>query len=123
METIKEAQGMAKGLSQGTYKTVTLAEMGHPYASRRPRPPDDPAIINLQTGDFMRGWRRRTGNWSSGSLSCFVFNVSAHAALLEKAGGPGSLQIARPLVMRLVSSPSLRRARLRRLSLAIRKVL
>ena len=123
IENLAELQKGAKALSTGRYTSDALAKMGHPYAARRPRPPDDPAIINFQTGDFLQGWRRRTGTWQAGVLCSTVFNVSAHAALLEHAGGPGSLQIARPLVMRLASSSSLRRARLRRLSLAIRKVL
>jgi hypothetical protein len=119
--TLIDVQAEAKRFSQGGYKTDVLAQMGHPYAKRRPRPPQDTAIINLQTGDLFRGWRRRTGNWRGGTLSSFVFNVSRDAALVEAMGQRGSPSIRRPLTERI--PPLVRRVRLARLRAAIRKVI
>jgi hypothetical protein len=119
--TLLDIQAEAKRLSRGVYKTETLAKMGHPYAKRKPRPPADAGIINLQKGDLLRGWRRKTGNWSGGTLFSSVFNISAHGALVEAMGKPGSPTIARPLP--LLIPPLVRRARLARLRAVLRKVL
>lgn len=121
METIKAVQDTAKQFSRGGYSTLALTRMGHPYAKRRPRPPADPGIINYQTGNFYRGWRRRTGGWSGGTLFSYVFNVSREGQLLQ-AGGTGRSAMMERNILRLVV-PTIRRARIARLSRAIRKVL
>jgi hypothetical protein len=121
METIKKAQETARRLSTGGYKTAALTAMGHPYSKRKPNPPADPGIINLQSEDLYRGWRRKTGNWSGGTLFSYVFNTSAHAVLIEAGGTSASLQIARPLVEKV--KRTIRVGRIRRLRAAIRKVL
>lgn len=123
MISIAAVQSEAKRLSKGSFSTEALNRMGNPYARRRPRPPADPAMINLQTGDFLRGWRRKTGTWRGGVLTCTAFNISPHAELLEKGGTSSSLMIARPLVQRVLQSPALRAGRKARLRDAIRKVL
>lgn len=120
-QTVEQAQAEAKRISQGQYKTAQLIAMGHPYSKRRPRPPDDPAIINFQSGDLFRGWRRKTGNWSGGTLFSYVFNVSDHAAEIEAGGTSKSLQIARPIARRV--QQRVRAQRLHRLEAAVRRVL
>ncbi|MCW3053296.1 MAG: hypothetical protein JWN14_2466 [Chthonomonadales bacterium] len=120
-QTILAVQTEAKRLSSGNYSSATLAKMGHPYSKKRPRPPQDPGIINLQSGNFQRGWRRQTGSWSGGALSSFVFNVSREGVLLEAGGSSRSTQIRRDLVSLVL--PTIRRARRQRLSDAIRKAL
>lgn len=119
-ESVKEAQKIAISLSKGAYSSLELARMGHPYAKRRPRPPADPGIINKQTGQFLGGWRRKTGNWSGGTLFSSAFNISLHAKLLEAAPKRSS-QIARPLPSLVL--PRIRRTRMARLQAAIGKVL
>lgn len=56
-ENAKEALAIARAYSSGPFSARMLAAMGHPYARRAPRPPDRPAIINLQTGAFRAAWR------------------------------------------------------------------
>jgi hypothetical protein len=64
-EAMEKAMGIAthKGLveaqvmSQGPNSLGALAREDHPYAKRHGFPLRDPAIINEQTGAFLRDWK------------------------------------------------------------------
>ena len=88
---------VARELSSGPYKTAQLAAMGHPYRHGG-RPPQDPAIINLQTGEFYRGWRVIGPRVSGNDLATKLINQSRHARDLERGT---SRMIARPILIRI----------------------
>lgn len=95
-DAIKDTLVAAEMLSSGVYTTADLRELGHPYAKRDPRPPQDAAIINRQTGRFQRSWKPKR-------LSAFhaqVINDSPEAEFLAKKEGTARM-IARPLVERV----------------------
>ena len=68
-DEIKAAMKFAKSMSKGKYKSVQLARMGHPYATRNPRPPAPTELINRQTGKFLNSFKTDSnlnainGNW------------------------------------------------------------
>src|SRR5690242_20499263 len=51
-----DARRTAVKLSSGKFSTLKLRLMHGPYSTRDPHPPDDPAIINKQTGLFRSSW-------------------------------------------------------------------
>ncbi len=71
-ETARFAEKEADRWSQGTFKA-----RGE-YAVRNPRPPQDPGIINQQSGEFRRAWTVREvepGKWR-------LENTSPHAGYM-----------------------------------------
>ena len=64
------------------YSLKQLREMGHPYATRDPRPPVKPWIINRQTGDVHDKWRVHYQRTRDGARAT-VSNTSAHAKYLR----------------------------------------
>jgi len=96
-ENLRDAKTLAQQLSSGPYQPRTLAQLGHPYARRRFRPPAPAFIINRVTGSFWRGWRivgpHKDG---SGGYSSSLKNVAPQAAFLTSLGtkymGPRPIQ-------------------------------
>lgn len=84
-------------LSSGPYKLITLRKMGHPYSAARPNPPADPAIINVQTGNFRRSWSVKTGSFNGGTMRSFVINDSPEAGFLMAGGSADSRMMQRPI--------------------------
>jgi len=85
----ESALEIARGLSSGTISSHQLAVMGHPYARRRPRPPQDAAIINRQSGRFYHGWRLDGGK---------LVNDTGYAPFLFHGT---RRMIARPILVRI----------------------
>jgi hypothetical protein len=84
--------------SSGGFSSAQLAAMGHPYAKRAPHPPQDPGIINRQSGTFLRSWRSSGLEYTLEGLGIRVFNEAPYADYLDKGT---SLMILRPIIDRL----------------------
>lgn len=78
-----EGLRIAQDLSTGQYSSKQLRKMGHPYAKRNPRPPQDAAIINLQTGIFKSAWQVIPAAKNLNSISAFIRNDSFVADFLQ----------------------------------------
>lgn len=122
-ETLKEARNIAQtDYSSGPYSTAQLVRMGHPYSRRRPRPPQDPGIINRQTGRFISSWRidapRRTG----GRIVSRLRNTAPYAKDVTEGIVNGRwLAIRRPIAKRILRD--VRQARVERLKGVLIRVL
>lgn len=81
--SINQAIVLAKAASSGPFKAAVLAQMGHPYAKRSPRPPQDPRIINLQAGTFLADWRKADPILRPDGIASFIFNVDPVAHYLQ----------------------------------------
>jgi hypothetical protein len=114
-EILAQAQRMAVDLSSGGYTSAMLRRMGHPYATRRPAPPQSAAIINAQTGLFRGSWRtsgpRRTGSGFKSTLE----NTAGYAALLFQGT---EVMIPRPIRERIAARMRALRYRRHRKALA-----
>lgn len=94
----ERARQGAVSLSSGGYSLEALARLGHPYAKRHPNPPQDPAIINRQTGLFLRSWRTTPLERTLAGLGIKVVNDAPYADYLDQGT---SLMIRRPIIERL----------------------
>lgn len=112
----EEALKLARFYSSGPYTLSRLASLGHPYASRRPRPPQDAAIINYHAGVFYRGWKIRGPRKSGTGLVTTLFNDSPVARFLLKGT---RFMIARPIIRRI--RDRLKDTRRRLISQALKK--
>jgi hypothetical protein len=92
----------AKTLSKGKYTLAQLARMGHPYSRKHPNPPQDPAIINFQTGRFLHSWRVSPVIVHNGEAVFVVSNPVRHSQYLRPWGT--RKMIGRPVEVRLVNS-------------------
>ena len=92
---VREMKDSAEANTRGPYSLARLAEMGHPYAKRRPRPPMHPGILNKQTGRLNRSFRMGMPTVSSGTIHARIYNVDPKAERVET--GLYSRAIARPL--------------------------
>ncbi len=112
--TTKTMGEVAHELSSGTATeqmlgtAVNAGGHGHPYGhgdtgSLGPRGPipnqGDPAVINIQTGEFAAGWQENLGWWKINQLENSVTNDTEHAKLLEET--PDELQVERPIEKRI----------------------
>lgn len=104
--TVQHALSIARVLSSGRLTGAQLARMGHPYRIGGTAP-QDPAIINRQTGAFFRGWRIVGPEAKGGNLSTRLVNDAPHAALLF--GGTQKM-VARPILERIDQLVAARRA-------------
>jgi hypothetical protein len=84
----------ARAHSEGPYSSAALAAMGHPYSRRHPAAPLDPAVINVQTGQFRSSWAWRLPQESGGKLTTVVRNDDPKAD--DLASGTNRM-IPRPL--------------------------
>lgn len=105
----------ARRLSMGTYSTAMLRALGHPYARARPRPPQDPAIINMQSGEFLFGWRLRAPRVDGGVMRTRLVNIAPHAKFLPHGT---KKMIARPFEKRIRERVMTRRRALMRAALS-----
>jgi hypothetical protein len=112
--SLKTAGEIAHELSSGSATeqmlgtAVNAGGYGHPYGhgpvgalGPRGEIPNqgDPAVINIQTGEFAEGWHELTGWWKIDILENSLVNETEHAKLLEET--PDELQVARPIVARV----------------------
>lgn len=102
-QTLVKARVIARRWSSGTIKTPQLVAMGHPYAKRRWRPPQDPGLINVQTGRFKSSW---TAFSFFGAMA--GRNAAVTGVLLNTAPYSGEMEIhpfmgRRPIVDRIVA--------------------
>jgi hypothetical protein len=93
-----EALQIARDLSSGPYSSAQLKAMGHPYATRHPRPPGDVAVINRQSGRFLSGWRISGPRKTKSGLSTRLLNNTPMARILL---GGTRYMIARPILKRI----------------------
>jgi len=116
-ESLKEALAIARKLSSGTISSAQLRRMGHPY---RPggSPPQDPAIINVQSGQFRAAWRANGPFDARGGLVSQLVNTARYAALLFSGT---SRMIPRPIFQAIQRRVS--QARYRRLKAAAERAL
>ncbi len=105
-------------LSTGLYTTAMLRAMGHPYATRDPKPPQDAAIINRQTGRFHDGWRISGPRRVSGKLRTKIINETRYAIYLDHGT---QRMIKRPIRERLIER--LRPVRLKIYKKALKELL
>lgn len=96
----EQVKAEAVAFSLGPYSLKELADMGHPYSKANPQPPDDPAIINLQTGHFLRGWTLGMVQRAPDAIWITVGNYTKEADFLDRGT---NTMIRRPLVERLES--------------------
>lgn len=101
---LRYALDRARQMSSGPYSARQLAQMGHPYARRRPRPPADPAVLNVSqrrgTENLREQWRVR-GPYNSGSgLRSYLMNLASYAGYVMAPGGTDRM-IPRPIIKRL----------------------
>jgi len=86
----------AQKRSHGAFSTAELKEMYDPhgpYSKADPHPPQEPGIINIQSGAFASEWVQEITATAT-RITVSTYNVSDHAKYLE----PGtSRMIARPL--------------------------
>jgi len=116
-ESAGEALKIARELSSGRFSAAQLALLSHPYRIGG-HPPQDPAIINWQTGEFYRGWRVIGPRAAGGTLTTKLVNESPQARALERGT---SRMIARPILIRIQERVQARRRTLYRA--AIRRTL
>jgi hypothetical protein len=86
----------AKRLSSGFETRKDHRRNDHPYARRhgRVKPPNDPFLINAQSGRFLQSWERREPQDAGGKLVGVVTNSDPKGELL---GRGTRLMLARPL--------------------------
>lgn len=116
--TLRQAQARAKLSSSGPFRQAALDRMGHPYAKRAPNPPLPPSVINVQSGRFRTGFRRRLGRWTNGNLSSTLTNVAPEAKFVLAPGGTRYM-IERPLRRWLIAD--IRAGRKARLKQALKR--
>lgn len=80
---ITAAKKFAMSLSKGSISSLALARMGHPYATRNPRPPQPTEIINRQTGLFLNSFvtQSKTSN-GTGEMWAWLVNTAPEAKYL-----------------------------------------
>lgn len=76
----------AQRLSSGMETAVDHRRKDHPYATRHQqvKAPNDPVIINFQTGDFLRDWVTEGPIESADEVTGAVVNVNEKADWLEE---------------------------------------
>jgi hypothetical protein len=114
----KDAMQQAVKASSGPLTSIVLAAKGHPYATRHPQAPPDPAIINKQTGRLAASWQT-SAVWmpQHGFWSFIVYNNSPEAKFMAGT----RYMVARPLPSLVLGKIAPRRNR--RLLAAVRKAL
>lgn len=116
-QSAQSALEIARELSSGRFSTAQLRALGHPYRIGGV-PPQDPAIINRQSGRFYHGWRIIPPRQSQGGLVTRLVNDSPQAKRLSRGT---SRMIARPILQRIAERTRPRRRALYRA--AIRQTL
>jgi hypothetical protein len=100
VETAREGVQIAKQDSSGRFSLRRLRQMGHSYARRAPNPPDDPAIINKQSGVFRAAWTVEPIHSTTGGATVgYVVNRSDRVRWLTERGT--RLIMGRPIESRV----------------------
>lgn len=121
METAIHGRAIALSLTSGPFKTAYLRKFRPGlYSKAAPRPPADPALINIQSGLLNRSWQLSQETIGPHIVTS-IFNESEHARFIAASGGPGSKMMKRPIEERIAER--LAPVRIRNLSEAIRKAL
>lgn len=81
--------------NQRFYSTAQLRRMGHPYATRAPRPPVKPHILNRQNGLLYQSWKVNVRNYPDGA-TVSVVNTAPYAVYMTAAGT--TKMIGRPVL-------------------------
>jgi hypothetical protein len=100
-ESAYEALRLAREFSSGPFSTALLRKMGHPYARRKPNPPQDPAIINRQSGDFINAWRVSGPRQTTTGLKTKLINDVRYAIYLQNGT---ETMIERPIREKILSA-------------------
>ena len=82
-ETTTKGLAEAQVMSQGPNSLGALAREDHPYAKRHGFPLRNPAIINEQTGKFLRDWKREDATAVSDSIEGSILNENPVADYLK----------------------------------------
>lgn len=97
-ESVDEALQVARELSSGPYSLAMLRALGHPYARARPNPPQDAAIINVQTGVFRESWEAGVPRRRGTVMRTRLTNTAPHARFLPRGT---TRMIERPILTRI----------------------
>ena len=88
----------AQVMSQGPESLGALALADHPYARRHGFPMRDPAVINEQTGAFLRDWKTDPVETDQNTVHGAIVNENPVADYLTQPyGAPKSKMFARPI--------------------------
>lgn len=122
-KNLDEAKNSAQAdWSSGPYSSAQLARMGHPYSRRHPNPPQDPGIINIQTGRFISSWRVDQPQVSGNRITSRLRNTAPYAKDVTQGIVNGMWRaINRPIVDRIIRT--VRKKRVERLKAVLIKVL
>ena len=93
-DTLADVFAAARLYSSGGLSSRRLRQLGHPYRLGG-TPPQDPAVINVQSGEFRAAWEIVP---AADGLSGSVVNQTPQAEFLRRGT---SRMIARPLVERV----------------------
>jgi hypothetical protein len=88
----------AKRESSGPFSLSALAAMDHPYAKRHGSPMLDPGRINIQTGDFYRGWNNSKPMAGDAIILGRIYNLDRVADFLKYGT---RFMFARPIEQRV----------------------
>jgi hypothetical protein len=80
-DALQYAVKTAEKLSSGPLTTAALRAMGHPYRIGG-SPPQNPAIINVQTGLFRSSWQVNGPHDARGGLVSKLTNTAPYAGFL-----------------------------------------
>ncbi len=105
-ESLADHLNTARQYSMGPYSSAQLAAMGHPYSRRNPHPPQDPAIINLQSGEFLAGWETLAQQRAGDALRTAAINTAPYSGYLDQGT---RLMIRRPQTARVAQTCHQRR--------------
>jgi hypothetical protein len=86
-----------QALSSGGVSSATLRAMGHPYATRDPRPPGPDYLVNAQSGRYRAGWQV-SATMTGDTLTVTAENSTSYARFLRDGT---RFMISRPLAARV----------------------
>lgn len=94
----KKSLDKAVELSNGGYSLAQLEAMDHPYARRHGMPLLPPEIINKQTGNFQRAWKKENASVSGSKVKAKITNYDRKADYLtQPRGWPSTKMFQRPV--------------------------
>ncbi len=79
----KMAYNKALDMSSGDASLYELQMEDHPFATRHPAPLWDPAIINVQSGEFLEAWQIDLPDMDSVEIAGKVWNDHPHGDFFE----------------------------------------
>ncbi len=94
--------------NQRFFSTSQLRRMGHPYATRDPRPPVRPHILNRQSGALHERWKVNVRNYPDG-VTVSVVNTAPYAKYMTEDGT--TKMIGRPVLEEALRRTQAQRSR------------